>query len=250
MTKSSSSKSNDSGQSLDLTEVDKRVCWLVKVPKYVADRWDRAPGRIEVAKLKIAKHDRKKPEVSLKLSEAALALKEPDEQDIPEEHKLDYSTVVHQTIGVFSEIDKKGNSSLCLEGKIVTKMECHPNGDDKYMQLKMETIREAAIPARKAIQLEHFVQTYKPVSNHKHNIEYDKRKKSEGKKMRGDKDTVLSVIFKAFESHQYYNIKDLVKKTNQPVGYLKEILNEVCNYNVRNPHKNMWELKPEYRHYS
>ena len=31
--------------------------------------------------------------------------------------------------------------------------------------------------------------------------------------------------------------------------YLKSILNEVCNYNVKNPHKNMWELKPEYRHY-
>jgi transcription initiation factor TFIIF subunit beta len=26
-------------------------------------------------------------------------------------------------------------------------------------------------------------------------------------------------------------------------------LNEVCHYNVKNPHKNMWELKPEYRHY-
>lgn len=31
--------------------------------------------------------------------------------------------------------------------------------------------------------------------------------------------------------------------------YLKEILNEVCNYNLKNPHRNMWELKPEYRHY-
>lgn len=31
--------------------------------------------------------------------------------------------------------------------------------------------------------------------------------------------------------------------------YLKEILNEVCDYNVKNPHRNMWELKPEYRHY-
>ena len=47
----------------------------------------------------------------------------------------------------------------------------------------------------------------------------------------------------------FYNIKDLVRETNQPVTYLKSILNEVCNYNVKNPHKNMWELKPEYRHY-
>ncbi len=48
---------------------------------------------------------------------------------------------------------------------------------------------------------------------------------------------------------QYYNIRDLVRETNQPVSYLKEVLKDVCNYNLKNPHKNMWELKPEYRHY-
>ena len=31
--------------------------------------------------------------------------------------------------------------------------------------------------------------------------------------------------------------------------YLKEILKEICMYNMRAPHKNMWELKPEFRHY-
>jgi transcription initiation factor TFIIF subunit beta len=32
-------------------------------------------------------------------------------------------------------------------------------------------------------------------------------------------------------------------------GYLKEVLKDICVYCVKNPHKNMWELKPEYRHY-
>lgn len=31
--------------------------------------------------------------------------------------------------------------------------------------------------------------------------------------------------------------------------YLKSILKEIAHYNTKNPHKNMWELKPEYRHY-
>ena len=31
--------------------------------------------------------------------------------------------------------------------------------------------------------------------------------------------------------------------------YLKDILKEICNYNMKAPHRNMWELKPEYRHY-
>lgn len=58
------------------------------------------------------------------------------------------------------------------------------------------------------------------------------------------------MLFNAFEKHQYYNIKDLVEVTNQPISYLKEILKEYCVYSVKNPHKNMWNLKPEYRHYS
>lgn len=43
-----------------------------------------------------------------------------------------------------------------------------------------------------------------------------------------------------------YNISHIIFKFQV---YLKEILNEVCNYNLKNPHRNMWELKPEYRHY-
>lgn len=85
------------------------------------------------------------------------------------------------------------------------------------------------------------------------------------------------MLFSAFEKHQYYNIKDLVDITKQPVVrlrstispnlkktrpsillsffstfsqiYLKEILRDIGNYNVKGTHKNTWELKPEYRHY-
>lgn len=80
-------------------------------------------------------------------------------------------------------------------------------------------------------------------------IEYEEKKKAEGKKARDDKESVQEMLFSAFEKHQYYNIKDLVIITRQPIVYLKEILKDVCVYNLKNPHKNMWELKPEYRHY-
>lgn len=87
------------------------------------------------------------------------------------------------------------------------------------------------------------------ITIHFYLIQYEEKKKAEGKKSRDDKDKVQDILFALFEKHQYYNIKDLVRETRQPVTYLKSILNEVCNYNVKNPHKNMWELKPEYRHY-
>ncbi len=48
-------------------------------------------------------------------------------------------------------------------------------------------------------------------------IDFEEKKKSEGKKARDDKEKVQDMLFAAFEKHQYYNIKDLVKLTNQPV---------------------------------
>ena len=71
------------------------------------------------------------------------------------------------------------------------------------------------------------VKTYKPVSNHATNIAHAKKMKAEGKKSRDDKDRVHEMLFALFEKHQYYNIKDLVRETRQPVTYLKTILNEV-----------------------
>lgn len=141
------------------------------------------------------------------------------------------------------------NEKLYMEGRIVQKLECRPNADMIYMNLKKESIRKAAEPERKVQSLDRIVQNFKPVSDHKHNIEYREKRKAEGKKARDDKAAVQDMLFNAFEKHQYYNIKDLVRITNQPIAYLKEVLKEVCDYNMKNPHKNMWELKKEYRHY-
>lgn len=80
-------------------------------------------------------------------------------------------------------------------------------------------------------------------------LQAEKTKKEETKRSRLDPDKVQELLFAAFEKHQYYNVKDLVRITQQPVVYLKEILNEICIYNMKAPHRNMWELKPEYRHY-
>lgn len=90
---------------------------------------------------------------------------------------------------------------------------------------------------------------YRPVANHQCNIEYEKKKEEDGKKVRADKDQVLALLFAAFEKHQYYCLKDLVGITLQPVLYLKEILREIAVRVVQGPHKNAWKLKAEFRYY-
>lgn len=48
-------------------------------------------------------------------------------------------------------------------------------------------------------------------------IVYEKKKKSEGKMVRAERQVVLDMLFSAFEKHQHYNIKELVDITKQPV---------------------------------
>ncbi|KAH8267651.1 hypothetical protein KR018_012377 [Drosophila ironensis] len=263
---------------LDLSNAGRGV-WLVKVPKYIAQKWEKAPSNMDVGKLRISKTPGQKAQVSLSLTPSVLAL-DPDEK-IPTEHVLDVSQVTKQTLGVFSHMAPSDSSSsaaaatqptatpaagngkensattpapsdsekLYMEGRIVQKLECRPIADNCYMKLKLESIRKASEPQRRVQPIDKIVQNFKPVKDHAHNIEYRERKKAEGKKARDDKNAVMDMLFHAFEKHQYYNIKDLVKITNQPISYLKEILKDVCDYNMKNPHKNMWELKKEYRHY-
>ncbi len=142
-----------------------------------------------------------------------------------------------------------GPDKLSLEGRVVQRAECRPISDGAYMSLKREAILRAIEPTRQTQQLDKAVVNFKPVANHAFNKAFEAKKKAEGKKSRDDREKVTETLFALFEKHQYYNIKDLVRETRQPVTYLKEILKEVCNYNLKNPHKNMWELKPEYRHY-
>lgn len=130
-----STNTSHTEKELDLSNAGRGV-WLVKVPKYIANKWEKAPGNIEVGKLKITKNPGQKAEVSLKLSEAVLALKESGEEEIPKQHRLDVTTVTRQMLGVFSHVTPSASSDaivpetekLFMEGRIVQKLECRPYG--------------------------------------------------------------------------------------------------------------------------
>ncbi|CAL8077821.1 unnamed protein product [Calicophoron daubneyi] len=138
---------------------------------------------------------------------------------------------------------------LSLFGRVNSRAECRPPPNTRYMMLKAQQLKAKNRPRHEVQLLYEPVRNYKPVANHVSNIEYEARKRAEGKNLRREKDDVMQDLFKAFERHQYYTIRDLVLLTKQPVSYLTEILKEIAIFNPRAPHKNMWELKPEYRHY-
>uniref|UniRef100_A0A3Q2WDT4 General transcription factor IIF subunit 2 n=1 Tax=Haplochromis burtoni TaxID=8153 RepID=A0A3Q2WDT4_HAPBU len=223
---------------VDLTGAKQNTgVWLVKVPKYLSQQWAKATGRGEVGKLRICKKGNQgKPEVSFTLNEELTVIDGIEDKTVsaPREHPFTMQSVGGQTLAVFTET----SSGDFLEKR------------KSIQETKLLQIEESSKPARLSQQLEKAVtNNYKPVANHDYNREYERKKKEEGKRARADKQQVLDMLFSAFEKHQYYNIKDLVDITKQPVIYLKEILRDIGIYNVKGTHKNTWELRPEYRHY-
>ncbi|XP_029354711.1 general transcription factor IIF subunit 2 isoform X4 [Echeneis naucrates] len=233
---------------VDLTGAKQNTgVWLVKVPKYLSQQWAKATGRGEVGKLRICNQG--KAEVSFTLNEELTVIEGIEDKTVsaPREHPFTMQSVGGQMLAVFTETS---SDKIALEGVVVQRAECRPAVSESYMRLKRLQIEESSKPARLSQQLEKAVTSnYKPVANHAYNLEYERKKKEEGKRARADKQQVLDMLFSAFEKHQYYNIKDLVDITKQPVSYLKEILRDIGIYNVKGTHKNTWELKPEYRHY-
>ncbi|XP_045607738.1 general transcription factor IIF subunit 2-like [Procambarus clarkii] len=241
--------SQQSKTDLDITNSSRGV-WLVKVPKYLGNKWADCAGH-DVGKLEITKVPGKPSTVTLKSSEHTLK-----DCKIPREHTVISHSLKGMRLGIFSQ-PVRGNSSdaavpetqkLCFEGQVVEKVRCQPVVDDYYINLKKEAKKKAAQPLNKAKLIDSPVNVYKPTSHHEHDVHL-KQRKAVRRMVRDDKDKVMELLFAAFEKHQYYYIKDLRKITQQPITYLKEILRDLCNYNVKNPHKNMWGLKPEYHYY-
>lgn len=253
---------------VDLTGAKQNTgVWLVKVPKYLSQQWEKATGRGEVGKLRICKKGTQgKAEVSFTLNEELTVIEGLEKKTVsaPREHNFTMQSVGGQTLTVFTEnssgqsedrsdgsssVSGAGPDKIALEGVVVQRADCRPAVNENYMRLKRLQIEESSKPTRLSQQLQGPVTNYKPVANHSYNLEYEKKKKEAGKRARADKQQVLDMLFSAFEKHQYYNIKDLVDITKQPVSYLKEILHDIGTYNIKGTHKNTWELKTEYRHY-
>lgn len=253
MTSTTPTSSGSSGSStkVDCTRAGQNV-WLVKVPKYLADVWNQADASGIVGSLRIPKNSGPN-NVSFHLAPHLTKLGG-REIPVPEKHKFVMSDF-RQTMGVFSETppdeeeaSESTRDKIAFEGTISKRVDCRPIGNPNYMKMKMKDIEKALKPKRKAILMTEAIQSFRPNSEHVSSYEPEK-KRSADKRVRSEREVVLDTIFSAFEKHQYYTLKDLIGITQQPVTHLKSILRDVCNYNLKNPHKNTYELKPEYRHY-
>lgn len=68
---------------------------------------------------------------------------------------------------------------------------------------------------------------------------------TDGKATRLEKEQLLDILFKLFETHTYWSLKGLKERTHQPEQYLKQVLDEIAILNKRGPYALKYQLKPE-----
>ncbi|XP_056005746.1 general transcription factor IIF subunit 2-like isoform X2 [Ostrea edulis] len=208
-----------------------RGVWLVKIPKYLQEKWEKnKAGKTEVGKMRItrSRFPGQKPKVTFTIDEE-LAKGSPGDMPIPREHNMILTGLGNQNLVVFSQtpvtvkqesssgsVDVVTSDRVSVEGKVVQRADCQPDRNRSYLNLKRMQLEAKNKPQREVIQITKVVPMYKPVKDHVHNAPSTDKNKVE-KRLREDKEKVMDILFNAFEKHQYYNVKDLVSITKQPI---------------------------------
>lgn len=122
-----------------------------------------------------------------------------------------------QYIPVTHAVVPSATGKTMVEGHVQQEGRFQPKLDKAYMSLSSERFRKANVMEREVKILDKVATGPKPVSMHKEDLLFEKKKKEAGKRARDDKDKVISMLMTAFEKHQYYAMRDLEKLTNQPV---------------------------------
>ncbi|KJH48530.1 tRNA-guanine transglycosylase [Dictyocaulus viviparus] len=231
-------------------EMGKRGVWLVKVPRYLSDLWEVNAGT-DVGRLVIQQSPNGKGDVKLKSrpglvvpQSVSSTLKGPAQ--IPDEHSFILGDVLNQTMAVLAE-DKSGlnedvdvrSGRLSIEGRVVKRAECRPPASNSYLKMKIAQISKSGQPKKQVLQMEKAAVKFKPVAAHAEDMMRIKQKKEGVKTVRAERNVLLQALFHAFEKHQYYRLQDLQQLTQQPAGYVKELLTEIAVYNTAPPHKSM-----------
>ena len=60
------------------------------------------------------------------------------------------------------------------------------------------------------------------------------------------KDDLKCEIFNMFTENKYLTAKDIEKKLNQPDGYVKDVLKDICDYIASGSNKGFYKLKSQY----
>ena len=72
-------------------------------------------------------------------------------------------------------------------------------------------------------------------------------KRKEGKRVRGERAEVESLLLRLFSESRWLSLKQLVEGTQQPLNFLKEVMTDMCVRETKGENKDKYQLKEKYR---
>ncbi|KAK6336317.1 hypothetical protein TWF696_001879 [Orbilia brochopaga] len=107
----------------------------------------------------------------------------------------------------------------------------------KHIQVLEKIMPGAPLPSTNENLFDHAIQ--KPGN--------EKKKTQENKATRMPRNELLDALFTCFSEYEFWTLKGLRERLNQPEAYLKETLESIATLLKTGPFALKWQLKPEYK---
>lgn len=215
--------------------------WLAKVPRYMGEKILSLPRGTVIGSLVVDRaSDTGEFFVQIKLSETLRS------SGMPSEHTVD---VKNREGGMY--IVSSSSHEMSIEGFVSKECFIRPVINAEYLRYK-RALRSLAGDGKSEVKVVDYFAEVKRSAKYGSLREMEalarKRKAmlQSKKRERLEKDDIMEIVFKAFEKHDMWTVRDLADFSGQPVAYIQEIVSEICVLNKKD-HRNMYELKPEYK---
>lgn len=239
--------------------------WLVKIPRYLMERWSRIDQEgVHLATIRVYHHAKsvtgKKPRIIMRLPP------NPETPDIDgDEYELDMVNDAVENQIVIAEREKEPGMNNRARTTILTgrvKHECNlrPSLTEGYRRRMKERTKAANTHTRtiKRIEDEHpggrggINMLTSGISNTKGFVDLVKTKpkpvKGQFERMaRMPRDQLFDALFNAFREKEHWSIKALREKLQQPEAYLKEALSDIAILHRSGEYNGTWELTENYK---
>ncbi|ORY87758.1 transcription initiation factor IIF, beta subunit, partial [Protomyces lactucae-debilis] len=237
---------------LELAHAGDKV-WLVKLPRFLFERWENCAEGTDLGTLKINEANRRDMKVVLS-PELQGGDSKDGQPEIPVEYALEMiNSNLHNTY-VFSEPPLPPlQSGQAIRGRVVHDCLVKPVDNLHYRNLLRGRTTAADVPRRRVISMNdngtNFIQPGQLGGSKSFNT-FIQSKTGQAVKCRDVnarlplKD-LYDAIFKCFEEYEFWSLKAFKKKLKQPEAYLKDTLDNIATLHKRGPHVGTWELKQE-----
>jgi len=161
---------------------------------------------------------------------------------VPRDHAFKFQAKNDQLLAIMSKTKNIDPEYRMFEGHVIERAELKPPRTKEYDTFKLKQIYQSAQPTRTTKVTGRVVKAL-----HKGPMEHERIiKKSKAPRL--TKGELETAVFKLFQSHEYYTMKDVVDKTGQSMQTVKEVLEEVGVYvNKPGGPRNVWALKDDFK---